>query len=77
MSEKNFPLPPLPAGVAAKAGAVVTALRAGSRDIADVARATGLPRTTVVRVAALLRDAGVIRAARKAERVEVFLAGES
>lgn len=50
--------PPLAPGVAAKAGAVLAALADDRRGIDDIASATGLAASTVLRVAALLRDRG-------------------
>ncbi|MEL0154834.1 helix-turn-helix domain-containing protein [Sphingopyxis sp.] len=50
--------PPLARGVAAKAGAVLAAIADDRRGIDDIASATGLAASTVLRVAALLRDGG-------------------
>ncbi|MGN6594966.1 helix-turn-helix domain-containing protein [Sphingopyxis terrae] len=50
--------PPLAPGVAAKAGAVLAALADDRRGIDDIARATGLAASTVLRVAAPRRDRG-------------------
>lgn len=50
----------LPGSVAQKADAVFGAILGGHRDVAAIAGATALPRTTVIRVAALLRDRGAI-----------------
>ena len=50
--------PPLAPGVAAKAGAVLAALGDDRRGIDDIASATGLTASTVLRVAALLQNRG-------------------
>ncbi|WP_062764051.1 helix-turn-helix domain-containing protein [Sphingopyxis terrae] len=50
--------PPLAPGVAAKAGAVLAALADDRRGIDDIASATGLTASTVLRVAALLQNRG-------------------
>lgn len=53
--------PPLHPGVAQKADAVVAAVNRGCRLVAAIAEATHLSETTVIRVAALLRDRGLVR----------------
>lgn len=47
-------------GVAQKADAIIGAIGNGHRRIAAIAKATHLSESTVIRVAALLRDRGLI-----------------
>jgi hypothetical protein len=54
--------PDLAAGVALKANAVLGVVRGGQFSVAAIAEATSLPVTTVLRVAALLRDRGLLLA---------------
>jgi len=58
MDQFNFPAPP--SGVDQKADLVFRAICTGHRRIGAIAAATQLAPTTVIRVAALLRDLGQI-----------------
>lgn len=62
---------PLHPGVAHKADAVLDAISQGHRRIGAIATATRLSETTVIRVAALLRDRGRIDVVRN-EQIELF-----
>lgn len=53
-----------PIGADYKCEAVLRAIADGHREIAAIAEVAELPRSTVVRVAALLRDHGRIRIGR-------------
>jgi DNA-binding IclR family transcriptional regulator len=72
MDQKDYA--PLHRGVAQKADAIVRAVANGHRRIAAIAAATHLPETTVIRVAALLREHGRIGVVRAGE-VELVPAG--
>lgn len=56
-----------PGGVAQKVQAVLGAIDAGHREIDAIAHATSLPPTTVIRVAARLRELGRIRLAHRGQ----------
>ncbi|WP_447952845.1 helix-turn-helix domain-containing protein [Sphingopyxis chilensis] len=56
--------------IAQKAEAVLDAIRNGHCRIASIAEATGLPETTVIRVARLLREQGKISVTRN-ETIEL------
>lgn len=58
MDQFNSPAPPC--GVDQKADVVFRAICAGHRRIGAIAAETQLPRTTVIRVTALLRDLGQV-----------------
>lgn len=61
-------------GVAQKADAIIGAIGKGHRRIKAIAKATQLSETTVIRVAALLRDRGLIGVLQGSE-IELVGAG--
>lgn len=64
--------PTLPCSVAFKVDAVLETMHGGLRFVDPIAEATGLPPTTVLRVAALLHDLGLIEASHKSGKLELM-----